>query len=277
MGVERLREPAAFLQAAAPLLLADEARHNLVLGIAGTLRDQPQVYPEHDLRVVERDGRVVAAGLRTPPHNLLVVGEAAGLRTLARELHGLAVDLPGVTGAVPEVDEFAAAWTELSGANVELRSRQRIYRLTQLVPARATSGSPRPATIADRDLLVSWVGAFAEEIGESVIRSPKATVDARLAAGGFTLWDDGGAPVSLAGWGSPTPSGIRIGPVYTPPENRGRGYGSAVTAATSAEQLAAGRTFCFLYADLANSTSNRIYMDIGYEPVCDSLEYGFAP
>jgi hypothetical protein len=81
--------------------------------------------------------------------------------------------------------------------------------------------------------------------------------------------------VSLAGWGGPTPNGIRIGPVYTPPEHRRRGYGSAVTAAASERNLDRGCRFCFLYTDLANPTSNRIYMDLGYEPVGDSAEYRF--
>jgi predicted GNAT family acetyltransferase len=54
-----------------------------------------------------------------------------------------------------------------------------------------------------------------------------------------------------------------------------RGYGSAVTAAVTAEQLAEGRTFCFLYTDLANPTSNKIYTDLGYEPVCDAVDYAF--
>ena len=67
------------------------------------------------------------------------------------------------------------------------------------------------------------------------------------------------------------------GPVYTPARHRRRGYGSAITAAVSAERLASGRRFCFLYTDLANPTSNSIYMDIGYEPVCDSVDYAFEP
>ena len=91
---------------------------------------------------------------------------------------------------------------------------------------------------------------------------------------GFRLWDDGG-PVSLAGFGGGTPNGIRIGPVYTPPELRGRGYASALVAALSAELLAAGRRFCFLYTDLANPTSNRIYERIGYRRVCESAEIAF--
>ena len=75
--------------------------------------------------------------------------------------------------------------------------------------------------------------------------------------------------------GEATPNGVRIAPVYTPLEHRRLGYGSAVTAAVSAERLASGRTFCFLYTDVANPTSNKIYTDIGYEPVCDSIDYAF--
>jgi predicted GNAT family acetyltransferase len=70
---------------------------------------------------------------------------------------------------------------------------------------------------------------------------------------------------------------MRIGPVYTPREHRGRGYGSAVTAAASGLVLDRGMRFCFLYTDLANPTSNGIYMRIGYEPVCDSRELAFSP
>ena len=65
--------------------------------------------------------------------------------------------------------------------------------------------------------------------------------------------------------------------MHTPRDRRGRGYGTAVTAALSAMLLARGHRFCFLYTDLANPTSNAIYTRIGYEPVCDSREIAFAP
>lgn len=118
--------------------------------------------------------------------------------------------------------------------------------------------------------------AFAAEAfgdRDAPARDAERWVDARLGGvGGFVLREDG-EPVSLAGWGGRTPNGIRVGPVYTPPHRRRRGYGSAVTAAVSAEQLEAGRRFCFLHTDLANPTSNRIYVDIGYQAVCDALDY----
>jgi predicted GNAT family acetyltransferase len=89
------------------------------------------------------------------------------------------------------------------------------------------------------------------------------------------LWDDGG-PVSMTMAAAVTPHGSRIGAVYTPPELRGRGYASALVAAVSQAQLDTGRAFCFLFTDLANPTSNKIYRHLGYEAVCDVDEYRFA-
>ncbi len=105
----------------------------------------------------------------------------------------------------------------------------------------------------------------------------EAMADRWLAGRGRTiyLWENGVA-VSLCAVGSPTPHGIRIGPVYTPMERRGHGYASALVAAVSQIQLEAGRRFVYLFTDLANPTSNHIYQTIGYEPVADVEEWIFA-
>jgi predicted GNAT family acetyltransferase len=73
--------------------------------------------------------------------------------------------------------------------------------------------------------------------------------------------------------GAPTPSGIRVGPVYTPPDRRRRGYGAAVTAELTRRELAVGRRYCFLYTDEANPTSNSVYRRIGYRVVGDSTQW----
>lgn len=65
--------------------------------------------------------------------------------------------------------------------------------------------------------------------------------------------------------------------MYTPPEYRRRGYGSACVAALSAELLAAGRPSCYLYADLANPISNSIYQRIGYRAVADVEDWRPLP
>ena len=144
----------------------------------------------------------------------------------------------------------------------------------------------RAAGPDDRALVRAWFRAFIAEALPTRGRPTHAEAEAHLERSldirlgedkqsGICLWDHEGDVVSLAAFGGETPNGMRIGPVYTPPEHRGRGYASALTAALSAQLLASGRRFCFLYTDLANPTSNRIYRAIGYEHVCDSAEIVF--
>jgi predicted GNAT family acetyltransferase len=81
--------------------------------------------------------------------------------------------------------------------------------------------------------------------------------------------------VALAGKSRITPHGACIGPVYTPVERRCRGYAPALTAALSQHILDGGKQFVTLFTNLANPTSNSIYMKIGYTPVCDFDRYHF--
>jgi predicted GNAT family acetyltransferase len=284
MPVVRVRlvdDPAEFLAAAGPLLLADEPRHNLILGLAGTLRDHPDLYPEHQLWLVEHRGRPVAAALRTPPHGLVLARSASA--TALEALAGAIDDeLPGVVAAVPEAGEFAEAWTARTGTSHRVRTRQGIYALEQALAPAGVPGAARAASRSDRDLLVRWWRAFALEAlhdPDPDMSRIESSIDHRLGAegSGLALWEDDGEPVSAAGFGGATPNGIRIGPVYTPPERRGRGYASALVASVSTQRLAEGRRFCFLYTDLANPVSNRIYERIGYEWVCEAAEVVFEP
>ncbi|MEJ7793880.1 MAG: GNAT family N-acetyltransferase [Gaiellaceae bacterium] len=283
MEAVRVDDAAEYLRRAEPLLLADEERHNLLLGVAGTLRDHPGHYPEQRLWLVlddddDDDGaRVVGAAVQTPPHNLILArpAEEGALEVLAEAIDD---ELPGVVGAVPEVELFGEAWERVRGAHAELRFAQGIYALEELISPEPVPGRARAATEKDRPLLEDWLREFAREaLGqEENDERLQRVLDSRLtrADAGFVLWDDDG-PVSLAGFGGTTPNGTRIGPVYTPREHRGRGYGSAATAAVSAARLVAGRRFCFLYTDLSNPTSNKIYVALGYRRVCDSLELAF--
>src|SRR6185437_10046361 len=100
-------------------------------------------------------------------------------------------------------------------------------------------------------LIVGWYKAFAREAlneeprDEDVERQVQRRLES--SAAGFRLWAGRGATVALCGFSGRTPHGIRIGPVYTPPEYRGRGYGTSLVADVSAELLASGIAFCFLF------------------------------
>jgi uncharacterized protein len=278
MRLRRHGDVNAFLVAADPLLGADEARHNLMYGICGTLLEAPGVYPEAYFWTVD-DGEPVAALLRTPPFNVAVARplDPEALVFAAERLRAEGVDAPGVTGAVPEAETFARAWTDAP----RLRMAQGIYAAREVRVPPDVAGVMRIATFEDRDLLVDWILAFQEEAlpEDGPHFDVVAAVERRLRStiAGTAVWDLEGRVVSMCGFGSPTPHGTRIGPVYTPPELRGHGYGSAVTAAASKRLLDGDRDFCFLYTDLANPTSNKIYTQIGYEFVCESADYAFSP
>src|SRR5580765_6245559 len=247
-----------------------------MLGIAATLRDSPSHYPEHALWVVEDGVEVVGAALQTPPHNLVVARprDDFALEALVAAIED---NLPGVNAAVPEVDRFAAAWAAKTGRTARTTFAQGLFQLDRVVPVTGVAGQIRDASPDDRALLIEWWQAFAAEaLHEDAADEPAAhSIDHRLTArdAGAVIWEEG-EPVSFAAFGGPTPNGIRIGPVYTPPEHRRRGYASALTAGLSSRLLET-RRFCFLYTDLANPTSNKIYEQIGYRRVCEAASIAF--
>jgi uncharacterized protein len=258
-----------FLAAAGPLLLADEARHNLILGIAGTVRDRPDVYPDAAFWVV--DG---AAALRTRPYNLVLATprDDAALRALVAAIDD---ELPGVSGTTPEVFDFARLWAKPWKVTME----QNVFAVDRVELPAAVPGTMRAATQDDLELLLEWWHAFVVEAVPEDDNGPahdRSLILRRLEANALDLWEVDGTPVSMAGRGGLTPNGVRVGPVYTPPEHRGRGYASMLTALVSQAALAAGRTFCFLYTDAANPTSNAIYERIGYRKIAEAAAIAFA-
>ncbi len=278
MELRRFAEVDDFLAAAGPFLVGREAEHNLIFGVASSLREAPEAYsgPPYLATVVDGE-RVVAAAIQTPPFRVVLseIDDRAAIDLLADDL--LERDLPGAAGPVDVVRAFVDARMARGGPSAELELPERVYRLTAVRPPRPVGGRARIATPEDRHLLLDWVEAFMREaFGDADPAEVAASVDRWIARRGkiVHVWEDGDV-VSLCGVGGLTPNGIRIGPVYTPPAVRGRGYASALVAAVSQAELDAGRTFVFLFTDLANATSNHIYQEIGYEPVCDMDAWKF--
>ncbi len=272
-------DPRSFADLARPLLLRDEARHCLVLGVLDTLMSQPERYESSQLFSLGDERGLAGIAWRTPPHPLgLSAMPSAAIRALVEHLAASsAASIPAVAAARPEVDQFSELWLEHRGGSLLHRIEQRIYRLERLSPGRRAAGSMRVATAADLALVLQWSAGFVREcrIGDDD-EELRRGVAVALAQGQRVLWQVDAAPVAMAGFAGKTPSGVRITWVYTPPALRGRGYASALVAALTEQLLAAGNSCCFLYTDLANPTSNGIYQRLGYEPVCDAGHYTFA-
>jgi GNAT superfamily N-acetyltransferase len=222
----------------------------------------------------DRSGRAVqAAFVHTPPYPLLLSplpDRAAGL--LAVALLDAGRSPAAVNGPIDAAEAFAAAWREATGRSFAVRRRSRMYVLPTLVwPSPLPDGAARVATEADLELLTRWFLEFCEELGEP--RPPaEPIIRDRVGYGGLTLWEVDGVPVSMAGVTRRLDGGgMRVAPVYTPKQLRGRGYAGAVTAAVSQAALDAGAAEVSLFTDLANPTSNALYQRLGYRPLEDQV------
>jgi predicted GNAT family acetyltransferase len=280
MELRRFSSVGAFVALAGEFLQAREAEHNLILGICFNLQMTPEVYPDRPyLGVVVDRGHVVVAAIQTPPYNLVLseTDEVGAIETLLDDLAGEAI--PGVDGPQGTAAAFAAGWSQRTGAPVRLSMQERIFRLGAVAPPRPANGGMRAAATNDRDLVAQWLDAFMTEAlpGEAQI-GVEQMADRWIAGHHRTLqlWVVDDEPVSMAGVGARTPNGVRIGPVYTPPDRRNRGYASSLVAGAAQAELDHGRTFVFLFTDLANPTSNHIYQAIGFEPVSDVDRYAFG-
>ena len=278
MRLQRFTEVDEFLAAAGDFLGAREAEHNLIFGICSSVRETPEAYTAPPYFAVVTDGdRIVAAAIQTPPFRLVLseVDDPAAIAILVVDVADR--DLPGVLGPVEAAQAFVVEQAARGGPIARIAESERIFRLVSVIPPRPVAGHYRRANAGDRTLVLAWIAAFMlEAFGEVDLADVSASTDRWLAGRGraLYLWDNGDV-VSLCGVSGETPNGIRIAPVYTPPEARGRGYASALVAAVSQAELDAGHRFCFLLTDLANPTSNHIYQTIGYEPVRDVDVYRF--
>jgi len=147
-----------------------------------------------------------------------------------------------------------------------------------LTPAQAP-GDHRAAAPADFAWVMQWYRDFNDELRlDQPLDITARMLEGRLRGegGGGDIWEVSGSPVSLVAYARSSPHSSRIGPVYTPPGHRGLGYARTLTALTTKRLLSSGDRCCFLYTDLANPTSNRLYRSIGYRQACVSEDWRFS-
>jgi predicted GNAT family acetyltransferase len=269
--VTLMDDPQRVLELAGSFLARDPVRHNVIL----TLLDARVETPEPGRYwIVDVDGHTAGVVFQSPLHYVATVTPMA-LEAVHAAVDAVLHDrvrLPGVTGEAATAAAFAGHWTERARTGARPVQGQRIYEIQTVTDPPRSTGRLRAAGPDDQVRLVAWFQRFQADIGETVSDATE-TVRRRLARGQLWIWDDDG-PASMAGRFDAVAGVERIGPVYTPPDRRGRGYASTLVAAVSRAVLDAGHR-CILYTDLENPTSNAIYRAIGYRACAEALRYRF--
>jgi hypothetical protein len=287
-AVEITQDPRAFLASAQAHLELDPVLTTVVSSVthrAIRRLDSGADAPDHPhWWAVVRDpaGAVAGVAMRTAPRApyplfVLPMPDAAA-RALAAAVRDRGEEARGVNGALPAAQVVATELAAAGGGEASVHEHTRLFELGDLVEPRPVGGRLRPAEQADADLALRWFRAFAADAAEQAGRPgdvqelehyTPADMAERIAEGRVLLWEDArGEVVHLTGHNLPSFGVARVGPVYTPPGQRGRGYASAGVAAVSRRLLEQGARVC-LFTDQANPTSNKIYTALGFEPVVD--------
>jgi hypothetical protein len=200
---------------------------------------------------------------------------------LAEAVRARGEALGGVNGALPAARVLAETYADGAAADVRVREHLRLFEVRDVAVPPAPPGRLRSATEADASVVLAWFRDFGraaaeqaghhQPIGGSAETFTLTDVLVRIREGVVWLWEDAaGVVVHLTAANPPAYGVARIGPVYTPVEQRGHGYASAAVAAVSLLHLRSGLRPC-LFTDQANPTSNRIYEAIGYRPLVDMV------
>ncbi|MDX6287006.1 MAG: hypothetical protein QOG53_2491 [Frankiales bacterium] len=269
MNVQVTDDVEVFAAAVTPFLELDPVRCSVPLTVIATVRSGLVDVGTYSW-VEDDNSDVVGTASWTPPYELLLspMPEAAAV-AVADAWASRVTDFRGVVGPREVVDRCAQRLSEHTHGRCEQRMAERLFRLDAVIDPPLPAGRPGQATHDDTDLAVAWFGAFFDEAG--VVRGDETVRDvrARIDDGRLHLWWVNDGPVSLVAHSVSVAGVTRVGPVYTPPEERGRGYARALVASVSKGRLDAGDQACCLFTDVANPVSNAIYQQVGYRPVGD--------
>jgi predicted GNAT family acetyltransferase len=281
MKYSQYRDPSDFRHVMRPYLERDEAANNLMLGLTEQLADSSLVTDFIPFfATLENRGEIVLAVIQTPPKRIVLYGSDSADRQAFAALSSHLMDsnpvLPGVIGPSAAATAFQEIWSAQKPCRSFPAMKQRIYKTRQVDVPQGIPGHLRLATVEELSLVSRWNVNFMDSIGEPIdFEESVRRAKSRISRKDLYVWENQGV-VSMATKTRPTRSGIIISGVYTPPDQRRKGYATACVAALTRALLESGYHFCCLFADLANPVSNRIYRRIGYQPVCDFMTYDFA-
>ena len=273
----------ALISLSGAYLELNESENNLPIGAAYALCREPLRFgPDAPLLLSILDqGRAVGVAIVTPPRRLILSRIDTSVKVamvhLTRYLREIDMSIPGVVGPAAEAQAFSECWTEgRVGVSSRVAMRMRVFEARTVADLPLSPGKLRLACMGDHPLMTQWIVAFSDIISEPVdVDSAKSDAEQYIKNQQLYIWDDGG-PVSIAKESRPTKNGITINTVYTPLQHRNKGYATSCVWSLTKKLLSGCYSFCNLYTDLSNPTSNSIYTKIGYVPLGDALSFDFV-
>lgn len=195
----------------------------------------------------------------------------------AEEVYKLDNNLLGVNAEKEIANKFAQYYCNAANKQYRLVTPLKILVLEKMLPRKNINEVIfREATIDDKEILTRYIKQFSKDaLGqEKTDEEANEKFEAYLKRGYYVLEKDGKI-VSQAVIGRELIKGKGVSGVYTPKEERGKGYAYNVVYTLSEKCLDEGAEYCVLYTDADNPISNHVYEKMGYENKveCEELEF----
>lgn len=266
-----------FAQVAMPFLEKNEDKFSLFLGVLQGI--QQGNYENPFMASIEEEGELLALFQMTTPHplNVIFVNEErkeACIDLVISEVIKQSIPIESIISGKEWAYSFVEKWQERTGQSSSILMDQGLYRLDQVDESIEMSpGAWRYANEQDCSLVEAWYRFFEQDTG---LPSTKSEVELQKHVKQMIdnqevfLWEYNGETVSMMKKSRPTATGVTVSLVFTPKEQRKKGYARTMVAAGSKELLKEFQ-FCVLYTDMLNPMSNKIYQEIGYKKIIDSV------
>lgn len=259
-----------FLKENETILLENEALNSLLFGLC-----IGNVQKENDntlyIDISDEQG-IFFTGIKTENKNLILNGNIAKIRNAVPLLLDFIkqenISIPGIVGPKDLVLEIAKTLEHDHQWSYSIAYEQLVYELKDIKYNPEIKGKLKQETTQNIEHIAKWFQLFLREALNEKISFEEAlsTAKNKIEKGQVYSWNtDTG--VAMACTARPTRNGITVNYVFTPKDHRRHGYGTKLVAELSKLKLVEGYTFCTLFTDMTNPTSNSIYTKIGYKPI----------
>ncbi|AIY76756.1 GNAT family N-acetyltransferase [Bacillus anthracis] len=259
-----------FKEEVTPFLEKNEQENNLILGVLQMV--QQPIF----MGIAKQGEEITVVFLQTEDKKQIIVANAeisgVAIKMLAKELTKIYPDIPGLIGNKKVVQKLAEEIALLENKKTNVVMGQGVYELKEVKKKPSEDVFFREVSSNELTLIEEWIYQFCKDVNLPTTKEEaKQTAHALLTNHRLFGLEVDGKLVSVAAKTRPTKNNITVNFVYTPTEARKKGYASNCVAALSQRMLDEGYKTTTLYTDLANPTLNKIYQEIGYEQIAESV------
>lgn len=253
-----------FLNKVKYFLSKNPSENNLALGILYNRQHTTVKNGEYFIAASDQD-HVVFTLIKTHTH-FIIAGKSDHVEEVSNFLHTQNISIIGLLGEKNIAQSLAEAYCKNTSKDWIIKMDQFVYRITKLKEMQYVKGELQLATEDNISIISDWIFMFCKEVLDPIsIEAARERAKEGIKENAIHIWKTDKI-VAMVKSARPADKGIVVNYVYTPLENRGKGYASSMVHQLT-KLLFKKYEFCSLFADADNPTSNYIYEKIGYEKV----------